>query len=416
MPENHNSAKENVSQPQKRFSPSFLVLFLSKHPGLWGLTTFLLSRLLPKKEKLVIFTAEYGKGFFGNPRAVFEHMVKSKEGYTPMWLSSDPKLLGKLETRFPGKVVQLHSLKGLGLLASARHIIIHKSVDFQGVFFNPKKQKIIQCWHGIPLKRIQILQTEDQEKKEIIREHSLKYYSAIISTSPKYSELISQCFGVSPEMTPITGYPRNDLLFQETDSRAFLWELLPELPKFQRLILYAPTFRDDGSPVRLFPFDDFRPHELGELLERTKSLLLINHHVGDAARKEYGSLPKRVIFAPQGKMKEKLLDGQYLLGASDVLITDYSSIYFDYLLVDRPMIFLPYDLESYREQRGFVLDYEDYTPGPKPGSFGEFMKALERALAGEDGYGQQREKIRKEFHSFRDDGSSRRVEELLKRL
>ena len=160
------------------------------------------------------------------------------------------------------------------------------------------------------------------------------------------------------------------------------------------LILYAPTYREYGDTA-LFPFWDYEKKEIESFLEKSNCHICIRMHL-----KEQGSIEKysgsHIHF-----MNEDVIDDIALwLNCFEVLITDYSSIYLDYLLLNKPIIFLPYDQREYLEKRGLNFPYENVTPGPKPDSQKEFLKCLERALNGEDGYKAEREKCNSYFNQI----------------
>jgi CDP-glycerol glycerophosphotransferase (TagB/SpsB family) len=98
-----------------------------------------------------------------------------------------------------------------------------------------------------------------------------------------------------------------------------------------------------------------------------------------------------------------------LLPAVDILITDYSSIYFDFLLLDRPMIFSCHDLEEYIRDRGLMMDYDLNTPGPKVRTAEQFLEQLELTLRGDDPARGLRGKLREKFHRFPDAHSAERI-------
>lgn len=89
-----------------------------------------------------------------------------------------------------------------------------------------------------------------------------------------------------------------------------------------------------------------------------------------------------------------------VLAMFDLLITDYSSIYIDYLLLERPILFLPYDREAYLKTRGFNFDYDEVTPGPKPKSYAEFLNSIEGLLYNEMNYVENRKKIERKFNKI----------------
>ena len=181
---------------------------------------------------------------------------------------------------------------------------------------------------------------------------------------------MARSFAVSEDKIKGWGQPRNDGLFQKNDCHEILGQLFPDLPEYTKTVLYAPTFRDYGQ-VQLFPFKDFDQKQLEAFLDEKNMLLFIRTHVA-----EQGSaapyLGKRIRFLGN----EQAEDVTGILNIFDCLITDYSSIYIDYLLTDKPMIFLPYDRQQYLDGRGMNFDYDDVTPGPKPETFNDFLDAL----------------------------------------
>ncbi|MBK8233262.1 MAG: CDP-glycerol glycerophosphotransferase family protein [Candidatus Eisenbacteria bacterium] len=102
-------------------------------------------------------------------------------------------------------------------------------------------------------------------------------------------------------------------------------------------------------------------------------------------------------------------DVQEVLGEADVLITDYSSCYIDYLLCDRPILFYCHDLDRYRSERGFYFEYESVTPGPRTASVEELIRHLDAALSGKDEYVASRAQLRERFFKDPDAGSCERV-------
>ena len=111
----------------------------------------------------------------------------------------------------------------------------------------------------------------------------------------------------------------------------------------------------------------------------------------------------RIISANQDKFE----DVMELLKYVDVLITDYSSIYIDFLLLDRPIIFLPYDIDEYQQYRGFLYDYAAVTPGPKPKTLDSFLEEMDNALKGDLAVNYN--EVKNQFHFYQDDNSSKRV-------
>jgi CDP-glycerol glycerophosphotransferase len=164
-------------------------------------------------------------------------------------------------------------------------------------------------------------------------------------------------------------------------------------------ILYAPTWRPT-SGVRLFPFEDFSRDTLADFLTINKINIFIRSHPNfeDEIDAELLKLPNIYLFS--GKIYPEIMD---YLNVFDLLITDYSSIYFDYLLLDRPIVFLPYDYDQYNEEIGFAVLYKEFTPGDKSLNMKDFLCAIEKPLNGNDAYINERNRINKICNSFQKD-------------
>src|SRR5699024_10035846 len=152
---------------------------------------------------------------------------------------------------------------------------------------------------------------------------------------------MAESFGVSQEKIKIWGQPRNDAIFKKNNKNEILNELYSDLLSHQNIILYAPTFRDNSKTI-LFPFEDFDSKQLDNFLEENQLLIFIRCHQSDInnIEKNFGN---RVKFINEDKI-EDIMD---IINIFDLLITDYSSIYIDYLLTNNPILFLPYDKEEY---------------------------------------------------------------------
>ena len=113
----------------------------------------------------------------------------------------------------------------------------------------------------------------------------------------------------------------------------------------------------------------------------------------------------------------KCSDVQYLLRLSKCLITDYSSIHYDYLLIDRPILFIPYDINEYiKNTSGFNCNYNDFTAGPKITNGKDFFNSIKHALCDKSYYSEERKRVRELVHTYHDNNSSERSYSALKNL
>ena len=203
---------------------------------------------------------------------------------------------------------------------------------------------------------------------------------------------MAESFSVPESRIKVWGQPRNDGIFEKKDRQEILKKIYGELPEYRKTVLYAPTFRDYGA-VRLFPFEDFDRERLEDFLEEQKMILFIRTHIAEKSAAD-SYLGKRIRFLGE----EQADDVTGMLDIFDCLITDYSSIYIDYLLTGNPMIFLPYDRERYLEGRGMNFDYDEMTPGSKPEDVKSFLFCLS---AQNDPYMDDRIRANRMFNEIR---------------
>lgn len=318
-----------------------------------------------------LFSSTDNSHYNYNSRYLFEYVKENLPEITPLFVINDPELRNSLSSKY-GKqyFIETESIQGIRQALSAGVWFTSAGLPAYGTGLH-KKRLIINLWHGVPLKKIALL---DPNLKKAARIYFKKIfsenYTCILTTSHELIPLMARSFAVSEDKIKVWGQPRNDGLFQKNDCREILGQLFPDLPEYTKTVLYAPTFRDYGQ-VQLFPFKDFDQKQLEAFLDEKNMLLFIRTHVA-----EQGSaapyLGKRIRFLGN----EQAEDVTCILNIFDCLITDYSSIYIDYLLTDKPMIFLPYDRQQYLDGRGMNFDYDDVTPGPKPETFNDFLDAL----------------------------------------
>ncbi len=187
-----------------------------------------------------------------------------------------------------------------------------------------------------------------------------KNYTKVIVSSSKVVPFYAEGFGVSEDKVIPTGVPRTDIFFDDNYKKEKRQQLYAKHPEFEgkKIFLYAPTFRGNGQSSAHFPMEMLNLDRVYEKLD-DDSILLIKLH----------PFVKKRMHIPaeyQDKIKDftKYPSINDLLFITDVLITDYSSVCFEYALLNKPMIFYCFDLEEYIETRDFYIPYQDFTPGP----------------------------------------------------
>ena len=354
------------------------------------------------KNLITIFFTEHN--FADNSRYFLEYLYSNTDHeYDVKVLVKYKVLYDEISLKYPNITYYSKSLLGVKLFLKTKNIVISHGSDasyFFPYFLDIKSKNIINLWHGIPLKRLSLQVKGIRESKSRSR---FQKFTSICAASTFEQFLLASCFEMHIDDIWITGTPRNDYLLYPNN------ELLQEHSYLnKKVILYAPTWREYGDRSLFFPFEDKDLERLNAFLETQDAYLLIRGHRQEMERisENYGEEKlSRILPAHQ----EFFPDAQRLLAHVDVLVTDYSSIYLDFLLLDKPMIFIPYDLEQYQSYRGFLFDFDTHTPGDKVGTQAEFMESIDRALNKPELGATERAQMKNLFHTYEDGKSSERI-------
>jgi CDP-glycerol glycerophosphotransferase (TagB/SpsB family) len=257
------------------------------------------------------------------------------------------------------KVVELYSWQFVWLCLRAKVKVLDHSPIIIEQILALKYSLSVQIWHGIPLKKIGHLIN-----------YKMVHYDLVVSTSPFVTQYaFANLF--STERFIETGYPRNDVLkYGVTDERqlalvnqsVYQWVIQRGKP----LIVYMPTWRGDSfdsNPIDLEDLEKFANENDITIVIKMHPFIRPETFFDTLESDGYffsADYKKNIVFYPS-------TDDIYpLLHVASVLVTDYSSVYFDYLLLDKPIVFFVYDLEQYKNRHGdFMLDFESHTPGDK---------------------------------------------------
>lgn len=372
----------------------------------------------PREPDLVVFVGRGTGLFIDNVKYAFLHAFRHARGLRVMFMT-----FGRSEC----KDLQAQGLPafcfedpdGPATLALAGIIV---SDDFWWRSKSPAGALtsgafMVQLWHGIPLKAIGFPEIESPVNMtpEKARDLTVGYsgYDAVLSTSPFFTEkAFARAFRAKSFWE--LGYPRNDALLREPDKLDMInvdAPLYSDLKRFKKeggkVIFYMPTFRDaGGNAVKDRNVDMLA---LKQFAERNNAVVVCKFHPYEDV--EFESDVRNLRFcSPKA-------DPYPLLRLADVLVTDYSSIYFDFLLTGRPIVFFPYDFEVYITlNRELLFDYDQFTPGPKVRDTPGLIKALSDLLAGEDPYAPWREELARLSFTHRDAHAGQRLLDALERL
>ncbi len=395
------------------------------------LPVYAASHLAPRDPQLWAFGSDDGRTFGGNARYLADYVKRKLPGVRPVWFATTPQACQS--AREAGlSCVHPYSPKGMAVaLRAGAYFITHHLFDVNPYLSGGAE--VVQLWHGIPLKKIDFDTIEDGFFKRFLlakeplgalyrRAHTFQK-ARVVATSEETARLFESGFLVPRERIWITGYPRTDPLFKndftllerERRLQAEIEEHRGRHPDIQ-IGLYAPTFRWRGEgPVEVFLGDREKMRRLDAALEAANLGLYVKLHPWEAEKlkEAWPEEGYRRIWAwPEG-----LGDPHALLGAFDFMVTDYSSIYIDYLLTGRPLVFFPFDLEEFKKNsRDLNYPYEEVTPGPKALDFPEFLARLSGLREEAPRFAAEREALKRRFYAHADGESSRRVAEATLKL
>jgi len=322
--------------------------------------------------------------------------------------------------------VRKSSARGLLETLRARVVVItHGFGDVNR--FGTRGALVVQLWHGIPLKLIQLDSPATMaisipgagRLRGLLRSFYRRGFAAI-TVLPAASELVAARLRTAFALTSqviVTGDPRDDVLARTTteSARAQAFALIGCADTHQRVLLFAPTWRD-GETDPCAP-DDGEWRAIAAALEKHDTLLVVRPHPLGVGDYRAGALASSRIIMLEA---DQVTDVTPILPAFDALITDYSSIAFDFSLTAGPIFFLATDEESYTTTRGLYEPYRDFSGGREVRSWAALLRQLERYLVDSLWAAEvlaHTERLADSHFAFRDGANTARVyEEIASRL
>ncbi|MCZ8167490.1 CDP-glycerol glycerophosphotransferase family protein [Silanimonas sp.] len=361
---------------------------------------------VPRRRELWLFGAWNGRKFIDNPKYIYREALTRHPEIQAMWVAKDQRLFEDMRRRgLP--VVLARSPRGVWAQLRAGAVIFTHSAewDFDALWLGWPVRRI-QTWHGMPIKRIGYDNDKDWQPQLRARITTLLWpyrndrAHLILAAADVDAVTYRRAFNVEPQDVVLTGYPRNDLL---AASRSLT-------SRRDRLrVIYMPTLR--GTPGSAFPLlseggFDFQTVDL-ELARLGIDLFIKAHPVQRFCEADEGHFAAaRHIYRHTGES-----DIYEELGDFDALITDYSGIYFDFLLTERPIIMAPFDLNQYlSSDRGLYFQYDDICPDSPCVDWKTVLQRLAslREKIGKPPHERYRALLNR-FHRYTDDGSSARA-------
>ncbi|WP_296869714.1 CDP-glycerol glycerophosphotransferase family protein [uncultured Methanobrevibacter sp.] len=373
------------------------------------------SHIVPANKKIILFESSNGRNYTGSPKYIYEEIVNQglDEEYKCVWSFTDT------ETEIPGNAIKVkrsfpkflyYTLRSGTWIMDTRHLYYLKK---------NKNTKYIQTWHGTPLKKLALdmdyLNTDGNDDINKYHEEFRKnsaLWDYLISQNKFSSEIFRRAFDFKGQMLEI-GYPRCDILFNKNNEEA-IDDIKSRLniPKDKKIILYAPTWRENQF-YNKNAFKFTTEMDFDEMYNQLSDdyILIVKFHYLVKENIDWSKYNDFIIECDAD------WDIQELYLISDIMITDYSSVMFDYAILKRPIIFFTFDLDDYKNNlRDFYFDMVEEVPGPICKTNEEmidYIKNFNREDYDND-YGEKYKLFNEKFNQFDDGNASKKVIELIK--
>ncbi len=358
--------------------------------------------------RMVFFESFLGKNYSGNPKYIYEEMIQNNryKDFIFVWSYS-----GSNPECIPGNpiIVNRESENYYKYLARAKYWVSNIILP---IHRKREGNVYLQTWHGTPLKKLGF-DIEIEGPETLARENfyiESRNWDYLVAANKYSSDIFKRAFKFDKKVLE-AGYPANDIFYQEdTPSNAQSLKEKLNITASKKVILYAPTWRDnemanswDHTFTLPFNLDDL----YNKLSDEYVLVLRMHHLVSDMLEID----PKYKDFVYD---LSKYDDIQELYTLSDLLITDYSSVFFDYANSKKPILFFAYDYEMYKDNiRGFYLDMAKDLPGPVIRTGPELIQAIQNINSVKRQYGQKYEDFYNEYCSLEDGNAAKKIAELV---
>ncbi len=353
-----------------------------------------LNYCIPKKKNVLIYG---GSNLDDNSEAMFRYLLDNTD-YNITCLADD---MMDYDLRPNVKVKKCNYINATIAMLTSKVMI---DSSYHTIKMKPtKKQLFIQCWHGSPLKYMHPANGINNSE----------YYSKLYYAADIFKEHMRSYFGAEDKQMFCGGSPRNDYLFSKTE--------LPEQFRFSgKSVIWMPTFRHgigrSESDIDIPVITDNNVDVLNRRLEELKIRLYIKPHrlQMNGFQHLVNERHKNIILLTDSQLKKYNIPLYSFISHMDALLTDYSSVYYDYLLLDRPIGFVIDDFEQYKENRGFAFDNPfKLMPGDKVYKMEELLAFFENLNSNIDNYSYERKHVNSICNTF-SDNNCMRCSELIK--
>ncbi|EOR84448.1 CDP-glycerol--poly(glycerophosphate) glycerophosphotransferase [Latilactobacillus sakei] len=366
-----------------------------------GLVILYCSKLAIRSKNINVYGSWFGQKFADNSAYLYLASLENKD-VRNVWITKNKEIVERLK-KDNFEIYYAYSLKGIWWQLRAENIFVNTgAADVEKNLIGGAN--LINLWHGVPLKKI-MYEVNPPRLEEKVRLKATNNF--IINTSKQMRPIYKAAFRVDEEHSITIGQPRTDIFFDKTNRYDFFKKVPESLEtriKNKKILLYAPTHRLEGKKIiDVENLVDLK--KLDKLMADNGCIFLIKKHFYQVNDPEIPSFDNIIDITKVD------IDTQFLLSVTDLLITDYSSIYIDYLLRDKPIMFFRYDLKEYlKNDREMYFDYDEVTPGIKVSTGDELLGALNSILIqGDKDYVEMNKNTKNLFFGNDFRNSSRRI-------
>lgn len=368
-----------------------------------------IERLIPKDSRLVLLTSWLGEKYIDNSKYVYEYLLDYKD-YKAVWMTNNNQIYDNLkENNRP--VCKFNSLRGLWYQLRAQ--VVFSSIQFAD--YNPwlvNRCLYIDLGHGHPIKDPGKEHfTEESRLVDSLILNKIDYYAIVASDFSR--RLYTQVIDIPLNKILVSDFARNDVFIDASlrDGKNLFIQVIKE--KYKKVVTYMPTHRGMGA-CKMEMHGILPLEALQSLCERNNVLFVIKKHFYHRDEKDF--LEKYPNIMDITSVED--IDPQVLLFQSDVLVTDYSACYIDYMLLNRPLLFYQYDIADFTSnERSLYMSFKDIDIAPV--SFGQedFIRDLESVINGPDIFEDRRNEFAKTyFNNLHQQNGRKKVVDIMQQL
>lgn len=386
-----------------------------------GTIIYLIDCIIPKSKTQFLFSSF--PDVSDNSYAMFKYLVKKEENTKFIWLISEKLKITQVTQDLKEnsdfkkidlnniKFIKKNSLRGLYAYFRSKYVFFTHGL-YPRVKFS-SNHILINLWHGMPLKTIGYL--DDPDNKDIPKS------SFVIATSSFFQQYMAKAFGMKESSVLVAGQPRNDLLFEKNNC---LFKFGIKKDEYTKVFLWTPTYRQstigyvkiDGDVQNGLPIVSEAYGELNAYLNILNAYMIVKLHPMDILNlKEFGKFTN-LVFITNSDLEKHSCQLNQILSEIDILLTDFSSIYIDFLLLNQPIAFVMDDFDSFDNSRGFISNSpKELMPGEFIVSKNELFSFLKNSVAGTDKFKRKREEINELFNEIKTNFSEKLWNKILER-